>query len=79
MSIVKRLFSYASDHKSDELRRLYFSCNYGFKLDGVEKINTTFVFRLTTSEASAAGEKYFNYKTTPKFNATYLKSISLEE
>ena len=59
--------------------RLYFSCNYGFKFEGVEKINTTFVFRLTTTEASAAGEKYLNYKTTPKFNSTYLKSISLEE
>ena len=59
--------------------RLYFSCNYGFKLEGVEKINTTFVFRLSTSEASTAGEKYTNYKSTPKFNETYLRSISLEE
>ena len=59
--------------------RLYFSCNYGFKLEGVEKINTTFIYRLSTSEASAAGEKYTNYKSTPKFNATYLRSISLEE
>ena len=59
--------------------KLYFSCNYGFKLEGVEKINTTFIYRLSTSEASAAGEKYTNYKSTPKFNATYLRSISLEE
>ena len=38
-----------------------------------------FIFRLSTAEHSAAGEKYTNYKPKKKFNEVYLKSISLEE
>lgn len=66
------------NYKNSNLR-LYFSCNYGFIFDEIEKINTVFVFRLSTTESSAAGEKYSNYKSTRKFNEVYLKSFSLEQ
>ena len=53
-------------HKNKDIR-LYFSCNYGFKLGQAkninvpeEKINTTFIFRLRTAEHSNAGEEYTN-------------------
>ena len=87
---TKRIFyvdriSTSYKHKNKDIR-LYFSCNYGFKLGQAkdinvaeEKINTTFIFRLSTAEHSKAGEEYTNYKSTKKFNEVYLKSISLDE
>ena len=73
------------EHKNKDIR-LYFSCNYGFKLGQAkdinvpeEKINTTFIFRLSTAEHSKAGEEYTNYKLTKKFNEVYLKSIIIDE
>ena len=67
------------NYNNNELR-LYFSCNYGFKLESeIEKITTTFILRLSTTKTSAVLEKYTNYEPTLKFDATYLKNISLEK
>ena len=64
----------------DTKLRLYLTCNYGLKLvSGLENIIATFILRLSTTKFSAAGEKYTNYEPTSKFDATYLKSISLEK